>query len=322
MTATVVQTTGIMRRPYALTTVGTWSLSFLAAFEALAVTTIMPIVTADLDGRALYSLTFSATLAAGIVGMVVAGSWADSRGPAVPLLTAIVLFGAGLAIAGTASSMVVFVAGRFLQGLGAGGITVALYVLIAKVYPAGLHIKIFSAFAAAWVLPSMVGPFVAGVVTDVFSWHWVFLGVVVLVAASAAMLVPAVRRIEHEPPRGPAFDARRVAAAVVVALAVVVRQFEHRVGPPDRLDHRTRDDRRHRVRGPASAAGRHLLRTVRASVGGRAVGRGRRGVLRHGGLPAAAAARPVRPACLALRRHADRGGRVVGAGLGGPGPAG
>jgi MFS family permease len=118
--------------------------------------------------------------------------------------------------------MVVFVAGRFLQGLGAGGITVALYVLIAKVYPAGLHIKIFSAFAAAWVLPSMVGPFVAGVVTDVFSWHWVFLGVVVLVAASTAMLVPAVRRIEHQPPRGPAFDARRVAAAVVVALAVVV----------------------------------------------------------------------------------------------------
>jgi hypothetical protein len=66
--------TGIMGRAYALTTVGTWSLSFLAAFEALAVTTIMPVVTADLDGRALYSLTFSAPLAAGIVGMVVAGS--------------------------------------------------------------------------------------------------------------------------------------------------------------------------------------------------------------------------------------------------------
>src|SRR3954453_10030275 len=139
MTATAVRTAGVMGGPYRLPTVCTWSISFLAAFEALAVTTIMPIVTADLNGRALYSLTFSSTLAAGIVGMVVAGSWADSRGPAIPMLTSITLFGAGLATAGTAPSMVVFVAGRFLQGLGAGAITVALYVLIAKVYPSGLH---------------------------------------------------------------------------------------------------------------------------------------------------------------------------------------
>ena len=68
---------------------------FLAAFESLAVTTIMPIVTADLNGRGLYSLAFSATLAAGVVGMVVSGGWADSRGPAAPLLTAIGLFAAG-----------------------------------------------------------------------------------------------------------------------------------------------------------------------------------------------------------------------------------
>ena len=147
-----------MRRPYALTTVGSWSLVFLAAFESLAVTTIMPIVTEDLDGRALYSLAFAATIAAGVVGMVVAGGWADSRGPAMPLLTAIGLFAAGLIIAGTAGSMGVFVAGRFLQGLGAGGQTVALYVLIAKVYPPVTHIRIFGAFASAWVLPSMVGP--------------------------------------------------------------------------------------------------------------------------------------------------------------------
>ena len=90
--------------------------------------------------------------------------------------------------------MGVFVAGRFLQGLGAGGQTVALYVLIAKVYPPVTHIRIFGAFASAWVLPSMVGPFAAGVVADVLSWHWVFLGVVVLVAVATAMIAPAAAR--------------------------------------------------------------------------------------------------------------------------------
>ena len=216
--------TGLLRRPYALTTVGAWSLVFLAAFESLAVTTIMPVVTTDLDGRGLYALAFSSTLAAGVVGMVAIGSWADRRGPAVPLFTAIAVFAAGLAIAGTAVSMPVFVAARFLQGLGAGGITVALYVLVALVYPAAMHIKIFGAFASAWVLPSMVGPFAAGFVADALSWHWVFLGVVALVAVASALMLPAVRgrdRARADRVRASAADARRIAEAAVVAVAVV-----------------------------------------------------------------------------------------------------
>jgi len=142
----------------------------------------------------------------------------------VPLFTAIAVFASGLAIAGTAVSMPAFVAGRFLQGLGAGGMTVALYVLVAMVYPATLHIRIFGAFASAWVLPSMVGPFAAGFVADALSWHWVFLGVVALVAVAAALMLPAVcgrdrARADRVP--ASAADARRVAEAAVVAVAVV-----------------------------------------------------------------------------------------------------
>jgi MFS family permease len=219
-----IRPAGILQRPYVLTTVGAWSLVFLAAFESLAVTTIMPIVTTDLDGRGLYALAFSSTLAAGVVGMVAFGSWADRRGPAVPLLAAVGLFALGLALAGTAATMPVFVAGRFLQGLGAGGETVALYVLVAMVYPASLHIRIFGAFASAWVLPSMVGPFAAGLVAEALSWHWVFLGVLVLVAVSTALMLPSLRgRDRARADRLPASsaDARRVAEAAVVAVSVV-----------------------------------------------------------------------------------------------------
>lgn len=213
---------GILQRPYALTTVGAWSLVFLAAFESLAVTTIMPIVTTDLDGRGLYAMAFSSTLAAGVVGMVAFGSWADRRGPAVPLLASVGIFALGLALAGTATAMPVFVAGRFLQGLGAGGETVALYVLVAMVYPAGLHIRIFGAFASAWVLPSMVGPFAAGLVAEALSWHWVFLGVLALVAVATALMLPSLRgrdRADRLP--SSAADARRVVEAAAVAVSVV-----------------------------------------------------------------------------------------------------
>ncbi len=222
MTATVEREQNLFARPYLLTTLGSSSLVFLAAFEALAVTTIMPVVTADLDGRSLYSLAFAATLAAGVVGMVVAGAWADRGGPRRPLLAAILVFALGLAVAGTAESMTVFVAGRFLQGLGGGGITVALYVLVAAVYPGGLHPRIFGLFAAAWVVPSMVGPFAAGLVAEALSWHWVFLGVVALVGAATAMIGPALRGQVAPAGGGRAgSDGRRIVAAVVVAAGVV-----------------------------------------------------------------------------------------------------
>jgi MFS family permease len=220
----ITRAAGILRRPYVLTTVGAWSLVFLSAFEALAVTTIMPTITADLNGRGLYALGFSATLAAGVVGMVALGSWADRRGPAVPLLASIGIFAVGLALAGVAPTMPVFVAARFLQGLGGGGETVALYVLIGMVFPAGLHIKVFGAFASAWVLPSMIGPFVAAFVAGALSWHWVFLGVLVLVAVATALMLPALRgrdRARADRVRATTVDARRAVEATLVAVGVV-----------------------------------------------------------------------------------------------------
>lgn len=192
-------TAGILQRPYLLATAGACALVFLAAFESMAVTTIMPLVSRDLDGAGLYALAFAGPLATGVIGMVAAGNWADRRGPAAPLYASVALFAAGLLIAGTALSMQMLVAGRLVQGLGGGAMTVALYVVIARVYPARLHAQVFAAFSAAWVIPSMIGPFAAGVVAELSSWHWVFLGVVGLVVPALAMILPAMRGVRSTP---------------------------------------------------------------------------------------------------------------------------
>ncbi|MGO4253923.1 MFS transporter [Paenarthrobacter sp. TAF1] len=193
-------TAGILGRPYLLATVGACALVFLSAFESLAVTTIMPLVSRDLNGASLYALAFAGPLATGVMGMVAAGNWSDRRGPAAPLYSSVALFVAGLLIAGMAGTMEILVLGRLVQGLGGGAMTVALYVLVARVYPPELHPKIFAAFAASWVVPSLVGPFAAGVVAQLSSWHWVFLGVVGLVVPALLMVVPAVRGMSSEPP--------------------------------------------------------------------------------------------------------------------------
>jgi MFS family permease len=183
-------------------TLGACALVFLAAFESLAVTTIMPLVSRELDGASLYALAFAGPLATGVIGMVAAGSWSDRKGPVAPLLAAVGMFVLGLLIAGTAGTMPVLVSGRLVQGLGGGALTVALYVVIARVYPPVLHPKIFAAFSAAWVIPSLVGPFAAGVVAQVAGWQWVFLGVVGLVVPALLLTVPALRGLHGTPVRG------------------------------------------------------------------------------------------------------------------------
>src|SRR5690606_17217461 len=166
---------------------------FLGAFEALAVATAMPTVAVALDGLTLYTLAFAASLASSVVGMVASGRWSDRAGPTTPLWTGIGLFLAGLLVAGLATDMLVLVAGRVLQGVGTGLYIVALYVLVARVFPADRRPKVFAAFAAAWVVPSIVGPAIAGRVVEHVGWRWVFLAVPVLAVPALVLMRPGMR---------------------------------------------------------------------------------------------------------------------------------
>lgn len=199
------------------------------AFEAVAVSTAMPTVAAALDGLSLYALAFSMPAAAGIVGMVSAGIWSDRRGPVGPLGAGWLLFVAGLVVAGTAGSMGMLVGGRALQGLGAGLTAVALYVVVARAYPEALRPRVFSLFAAAWVLPALVGPAVAGFLVTHAGWRWVFLSVPFVALAAAVVGWEPVRRLHGLPPdpggaatTPPAPAAPRVAVALVAGSAASV----------------------------------------------------------------------------------------------------
>ena len=54
---------------------GAVAMIFLTATQALAVTTVMPLVATDLGGDALYAVAFSGTLATSVIGMVAVGAW-------------------------------------------------------------------------------------------------------------------------------------------------------------------------------------------------------------------------------------------------------
>ncbi len=209
---------GILSPQYAATTVGIFALIAFNAFEVMAVTTIMPTVSRDLGGFALYALAFAAPLASSVVGMVAAGAWSDRRGPAGSLLVSLVLFTVGVLVSGLAPSMPVLVGGRVVQGLGTGALIVSLYVVVGVIYPPRLQPSVFASFAAAWVLPSLFGPGIAALVADALGWRWVFLGIVGLVLLAALLVAPVVPGLSR-----PARDDRPPSRAMLpwAALAAV-----------------------------------------------------------------------------------------------------
>jgi MFS family permease len=167
----------------------------------------MPDLSADLHALNLYGISFSAFLIASLFANVVAGLWSDRRGYPLPFLVGVVLFVAGMGLAGSAGAKELFLVARVVQGLGAGASIVALYVMIARVYPPAVRPKVFAALSAAWVVPAMVGPAVAGFVAQQWNWRVVFYGIIPLVIPALVMLVPALRMASpvtgQETPRGP-----------------------------------------------------------------------------------------------------------------------
>lgn len=217
---------GVFSPPYTLTSLGLLALVVFNAFESMAVTTVMPVAAQELGGQQLYALAFAGPMAASVIGMVLAGSWSDRRGPVGAIYASVALFTVGLVIAGTAPTMELLVLGRIVQGFAGGANGVALTVLVGKAYPADLHARMFAAFAAAWVLPSILGPYIGGLVAQVASWHWVFLGVLILVVPALLGLVPALRRISRdqqhaEPNRAGPYPWGRLLWAVLAAASVM-----------------------------------------------------------------------------------------------------
>ncbi|GAA3147430.1 MFS transporter [Streptomyces echinatus] len=223
------QEDGVLSRAYRALSVGIVSVVVLIAFEATAVGTAMPVAARELDGVALYAFAFSGYFTTSLFGMVLSGQWSDRRGPLGALTTGIGAFAAGLAVAGTARVMWVFILGRAVQGLGGGLVIVALYVVVGRAYPERLRPAIMASFAAGWVVPSIVGPLAAGAVTEHLGWRWVFLGIPALVVFPLVLALPQIRRRASGPVGGKAgagsFDRRRIRLALGISLGAGLLQY-------------------------------------------------------------------------------------------------
>src|SRR5262245_35058709 len=180
------------RRPLTLGLVLTIT---LVAAEALAVSTAMPVVARELGGLELYGLVFSAFLVGSLFGIVLTGTLIDQRGLVVAFLTGLSLFAIGLLLAGSAVSMPMLIGARLIQGIGGGAVPPVAYVAIGRGLPQHLRPTMFAMLSTAWILPGVLGPAVAGVIAETFSWRFIFLGLLPVIAVSGAMALRGLRHL-------------------------------------------------------------------------------------------------------------------------------
>ncbi len=167
----------------------------VAAFEAMAVATILPETVAEIGGLSWYGWAFTAFMLANLAGIPLAGRAADRLGPGLPFSVGVTCFAGGLAVAGLAHSMEVLVAGRALQGAGAAALSSVAYVAVARGYPLEAQPRMMALLSSAWVVPALFGPALAAAVAARLGWRFVFLGLVPATLAFGGLAFVGLRKL-------------------------------------------------------------------------------------------------------------------------------
>lgn len=197
---------GIFNREHRYLTIGIILAVTIISFEGMAFTTAAPVLAEDLQGMSLYGWVFSAYMLAQILGTVITGRQIGRQGPGATFGAALGMFGTGLVICTVAPNMVILITGRALQGLGAGAVLTCVYTGIQLRYSDALRARILAVFSGAYALPALIGPLMAGMIAELWSWRWIFGGILPFFLLAALLTLPTFRRLSMRESHGEDWD--------------------------------------------------------------------------------------------------------------------
>lgn len=222
----------LFSRRYAAATLAFCAVNVLTALSALAVVPTLPVAVRSLHGLGLYPLVAGAFVAASLFGGVLGGAWADRAGARTPLAAGTALAVVTLLVSACSVSVWQLAAGRFLDGIAAGVVTVSVNAAIGQRLPTELQGRVLALMAAGWVGPSLVGPPLASVLVSWTSWRVVYFGLAAVTALPAVALVVVLRRTRpgaavaaDGPPAEPARQRPTLVAAALVSVGAALAQY-------------------------------------------------------------------------------------------------
>jgi EmrB/QacA subfamily drug resistance transporter len=148
---------------------------FVAILSSTVVSTALPVIVADLGGsQSSYTWVVTSTLVALTVSTPVWGKLADLFDRKLLIQTGLVIFVVGSMLAGLSQSMSWLIACRVLQGLGAGGLTALVQVVLSDLVSPRERGRYAGYLGAVFGVGTVAGPLLGGVITDSLSWRWCF----------------------------------------------------------------------------------------------------------------------------------------------------
>ena len=217
---------GVFSPRYRAMSVGVLMSVTIVAFQSLGVGTAMPDVARDLGGLGSYGWAFSAFMLASVVGSVAAGRDADAHGPLRAYLAAILVFAGGSLLAALAWSWGALLAGRALEGLGSGALGVVTYTSASRAYPTEMYGRMLALMSSAWVLPSLAGPALAGIIAETTTWRWVFVFLLPFLPFAVVLTMPGLRSLAPVAEGGRGGMSLRRAGLLAAGLAAFLAALE------------------------------------------------------------------------------------------------
>ncbi|HWE63909.1 MAG TPA: MDR family MFS transporter, partial [Chloroflexota bacterium] len=147
---------------------------FLVALDGTIVSTAMPRIAGQLGGFSLYAWVPSIYLLTTAVSTPIYGKLSDLFGRKRILFVGIGLFLLGSVLSGAASSMVLLIVFRAIQGLGAGAVQPVTITIIGDIFSLEQRARIQGVFSSVWGISAVVGPLLGGFLVDDVGWRWIF----------------------------------------------------------------------------------------------------------------------------------------------------
>lgn len=148
---------------------------FLYAIDTTVVSTAMPTVVARLGDIELYSWVFSIYMLTSALATPLFGKLSDLFGRRRLMLVGIGIFTLGSLLCGAAQSMIQLIFFRAAQGIGGGAMYALSFIMVGVVFPAERRAKMQGLISGVWGISSVLGPLAGGLITEYWSWRWIFL---------------------------------------------------------------------------------------------------------------------------------------------------
>ncbi|WP_052867984.1 MFS transporter [Streptomyces niger] len=194
----------------------------LAALGQTVVALPLPEIADRLPGADRTAWLVPGYLLASAVALPLYGRLGDRFGRKPALLLALLAFVAGSALATRAHTMDALLAGRALQGFGAGGIMGGVQALAAETAHHRTRVRATVLTGTAYGLATAAGPLIGGLLAQHASWRWCFavnvpLGLFALLVVAVALKAPRSARRPGTDPLGALLLAAFSVCAVLLA---------------------------------------------------------------------------------------------------------